>query len=105
MDLKREFGLRLKEIRQSKKITQEILSEIVEIDPKHLSHIETGKSFPKADLIERFAKALNVDYTVFFETEHIKNKQLIVSEINKFLCMADTKQLQKIYKIILACFE
>ena len=55
MNIKKDFGLRIKELRNKKRITQYQLAELVGIDPKHMSHIETGRSFPKADLIEKFA--------------------------------------------------
>lgn len=51
MNLKKDFGKRIKELRCKKGITQYQLAELVGIDPKHISHIETGRSFPKADLI------------------------------------------------------
>ena len=44
MDLKKDFGLRLKELRTKKGITQYQLAEMVGVDPKHMSHIETGRS-------------------------------------------------------------
>jgi len=52
MSLKKDFGKRLKEIRTKRGLTQFKLAEIVEIDAKHMSLIETRRSFPKADLIE-----------------------------------------------------
>lgn len=39
MSLKKDFGLRLKELRNKKGITQYQLAELVDIDPKHISHI------------------------------------------------------------------
>ncbi len=65
MSLKKDFGKRLKEIRQKRGFTQFQLAEMAEIDAKHMSHIETGRSFPKADLIEKFANILNVEYNTF----------------------------------------
>ena len=51
MNIKKDFGQRIKELRNKKGITQYQLAEMTGIDPKHMSHIETGRSFPKADLI------------------------------------------------------
>ena len=45
------IGDRIKELRTKNKLTQFELAEAVGIDAKHLSHIETGRSFPKAILI------------------------------------------------------
>ena len=100
MDLKRDFGLRLKELRNKKGITQYQLAEIVGIDPKHMSHIETGRSFPKADLIEKFANALEIDYTKLFKTEHLQPKGTLIKQINALLLKASDEELKNIYKII-----
>ena len=98
MSLKKDFGLRLKELRTKKGITQYQLAEIVGIDPKHISHIETGRSFPKADLIEKFAEALCVDYTKLFKTEHLQNRTNLYNQ-------ATDKELRIIYKIVVGCLD
>lgn len=105
MNLKKDFGKRLKELRTKSGITQCAIAEIVGIDPKHLSHIETGKSFPKADLIEKFALALNVDYTSLFKTNHLKNKEELIESINANLKNLDDEKIKEIYKIISAFIE
>lgn len=100
MNIKKEFGLRIKEVRNKKGITQYQLAELVGIDPKHMSHIETGRSFPKADLIEKFAKALDIEYTELFNTEHLQERKAILNRINQYLEKATDKDLKIIYKII-----
>ncbi len=101
MNIKKDFGLRIKELRTKKGITQYQLAEQVGIDPKHMSHIETGRSFPKADLIERFANVLNVEYTEFFKTQHLQNRTYTLNKINDILENASDKDLNKILKLIL----
>lgn len=100
MNIKKDFGMRIKELRNKRGITQYRLAEIAGIDPKHLSHIETGRSFPKADLIEKFAKALEVDYTEFFKTEYLNDRKILLGKINKFLENSSDTDLQIIYKLI-----
>lgn len=100
MDLKKDFGMRLKELISKKGITQYQLAEMVGVDPKHMSHIETGRSFPKADLIEKFAEALGVEYTKFFKTEHLQDKKILCEQINNYLNKATEEELRKIFKII-----
>ncbi|MEE3349512.1 MAG: helix-turn-helix transcriptional regulator [Candidatus Gastranaerophilaceae bacterium] len=102
MNIKKDFGLRLKEIRSKKGITQYQLAEICNIDPKHISHIETGRSFPKADLIEKFTKALNIEYTELFRTEHLQSREIIVKKIIEIIDKLDDKNLQNVYKVILS---
>ena len=101
MNLKQKFGQRLKEIRQTKNMTQFQLAELVGIDEKHLSYIERGGSLPKADLIEKFAQVLNVDETDFFKFEHLKSKQELLDVIIQKLQNSSYKDIQHFYKILI----
>ena len=105
MDLKKDFGLRLKELRNKRGITQYQLAELAGIDPKHMSHIETGRSFPKADLIAKFAEALNIDYTKLFRTEHLQDREILLERINAQLNKANDDDLKNIYKILMGYFD
>ena len=102
MNLKKDFGKRLKEIRQQNNMTQFQLAELSGIDEKHLSYIERGGSFPKSDLIEKFAKILNIDVCDFFNFYHLKTKEELISEINKRLQNAAYEEVQTFYKIMMS---
>lgn len=100
MNIKKDFGLRIKELRNKKGITQYQLAEMTGIDPKHMSHIETGRSFPKADLIEKLANALKIEYTELFQTEHLQERKVLLNKINNSLEKAKDNDLRVIYKLI-----
>ena len=100
MDLKKTFGKRIKELRNKKKMTQFELAESVQIDEKHLSHIETGRSFPKANLIEKIAEVLDVDLNSLFDFPVEKSREEILNIIIQKLYKMDEKELQKIHKLI-----
>lgn len=100
MNIKKDFGQRIKELRNKKGITQYQLAEMTGIDPKHMSHIETGRSFPKADLIEKFANALDIEYIQLFQTEHLQDRDILLDKINDNLTKVSDKDLQIIYKLI-----
>jgi len=100
MSLKKNFGLRLKELRNKKRLTQSQLAEIVGIDPKHISHIETGRSFPKADLIEAFAKSFGVAYTELFLSTHFKERKFLLKEITDVLKTSSDEELKAIHRIV-----
>ena len=105
MNIKKDFGLRIKELRNKKGITQSQMAELTGIDPKHMSHIETGRSFPKADLIEKFAAALGVEYTDLFKTEHLQDRKTVINSITTKLNDVSDKDLQIIYKLISVYFN
>lgn len=100
MNIKKDFGLRIKELRNKKGITQYQLAEMTGIDPKHMSHIETGRSFPKADLIEKLANALELEYTELFQTEHLQERKVLLNKINNSLEKVKDNDLRVIYKLI-----
>ena len=101
MNIKKDFGQRIKELRNKKGITQYQLAEMVGIDPKHMSHIETGRSFPKADLIEKFANALEIEYPELFNTQHLEDREIIFKKLINYLKNVPDSELQVIYKLIL----
>ena len=46
MNTKELLGLKVKEIRRMRKITQEKLSEIIGVDNGYISKLEVGQNFP-----------------------------------------------------------
>ena len=105
MDIKKSFGARIKEIRESKGLNQEQLAECVNMESRHISRIETGKSFTTLENIANIANALDVDIDVLFNFKHKRNKDILISEINKYLNNADKNQLEFAYKLIQAVFN
>lgn len=95
------FGLRIKELREKKKFTQEQLAEILDIDSRSLSRIETGMSFTTIEKLKKLANALDVDIQDLFYVEQSSNKEELILKINTLLNSAQIDDLQKIYKIIL----
>ncbi len=58
--IQRQFGLRLKELRDAKGMTQEDLAEKAELFRTYLSRIETGGANPTLTVIHQLADALGV---------------------------------------------
>jgi len=97
---KKQLGLRIKELRSIKKITQNKLAELIDIDSKHLSKIENGRSYPSFDTLEKIANSLDIELNEFFMFSHLQNKTLIIEEIDNILKNSDEAKLQLIYKLI-----
>jgi transcriptional regulator with XRE-family HTH domain len=66
MDVKLIFGENLKYYRKKRLLSQEELSEKVDISSKHLSGIERGLNFASSDLLERISDVLEVPLFLFF---------------------------------------
>ena len=67
--LKKEFGLKLKEIRKLKGYTQEKLSEKIGINLRQLARIEAGESFVTAETLYNICLVLRVNPSQLFDFE------------------------------------
>lgn len=100
MNLKESFAENLKRIRKQRGLTQEELAELVNVAPRHISFIETAKSFPSSDLLERLSHVLNTNYADFFTYEKEISREETIKYITEIIKKFDNKKLKYIYKII-----
>lgn len=98
--IKKSLGQRIKEIRKSRGLTQPALAELVSVDSKYISRIETGSSYPSLDTLESIAKSLDVDVKELFSLSHLKDKDELIAKINQKLMMTSNKNVKLIYQII-----
>jgi XRE family transcriptional regulator, fatty acid utilization regulator len=61
-NLKLIFGLKLKQLRLEKKLSQQALADAAGVAVSYLNEIEKGKKYPKAEKIASLAQALDVSY-------------------------------------------
>ena len=74
MNTKELLGLKVKEFRTQKKITQEKLSELIAVDNGYISKLEVGQNFPSISTLEKIANALDVElYELFIFTSDKQN--------------------------------
>jgi transcriptional regulator with XRE-family HTH domain len=66
MEIKTKIGLRIKELRESKGLTQMDLAIEAELDRSYIASIENGKRNVSIVNIERLAFALNISLEKFF---------------------------------------
>jgi transcriptional regulator with XRE-family HTH domain len=59
IQLKKSFGLRIKELRDTKGMTQEDLADAANLFRTYLSRIETGAANPSLTVIHSLARALS----------------------------------------------
>lgn len=105
MELKKRLGKRIQELRIKEKLTQSELAEIVGIATKHQSCIETGKNYPSAELVEKYAKAFNIEVEEIFNFSHIKPKNIMIDEIKENLSKASDDEVKLEYKILNGVFR
>ncbi len=103
--IKKRFGARIKEVREKHNLNQEQLAELICMESRHLSRIETGKSFTTLENIEKIANVFQMDISSLFSFAHKKEKQDLLNEINSYLSNASQKQIELVYKIVLDIFN
>lgn len=101
MHLKKNIGLRIKELRKRRGLSQEKFAELIDISQNTLSYIETGNHFCSAETLEKIITALEVEPFELFDFGHQKGNKELLKEINKMLT-DNPEKLQEIYKIIRA---
>ena len=72
-------GERIRELREIQNYTREAFAEKIDISPKFLYEIETGKKGFSADVLGRISKALSIscDYIMFGEdVKHYGNEKI-----------------------------
>ena len=99
---KQMIGARVKEIRNKKGLTQEQLSERMEINPKYLSSIERGNENPTLNTLIKLSESLEVDLGEIFSLIQIEDPGERKSMITSLLDEADNEQLKQAFKVLSA---
>lgn len=68
-NIKEALGQRVRKIRKEKKLTQEILSELLDLSPRQLIRIENGTNFPSAETLSKISLVLGVELKSLFDFE------------------------------------
>jgi transcriptional regulator with XRE-family HTH domain len=68
MDIRNKIGIRLRELRNEKGLSQEKFSFACELDRTYIASIEQGRRNVSIANIEKIAKALNITIYDFFNT-------------------------------------
>lgn len=67
MDIKKKFGIKIKELRKARGLSQEKLANLAEIDRTYLPSIEKGERNVSIEVVEKLANALNVKIKDLFD--------------------------------------
>lgn len=103
--LSKLLGLRIKELRKAKGLTQAQLAEYIGMETTNLCKLENGGQFPKEENIEKLANSLNVNVKDLFEFGHFKSKAKLQDELIQIIQNASQKEIELYYKLITAVTE
>jgi transcriptional regulator with XRE-family HTH domain len=104
MNVKSSFGENLKFYRKEKRLSQERLSEKVDISVKHLSAIERGLTFVSAELLEKLALSLEIPVFYFFiKDNEIFYNDAVLNTIDRIIEKHLIKTIEEIKSDIRQC--
>lgn len=89
-------------MRINRGLTQEQLSEVIDISQRTLSGIEIGENFVTAETLDKLIKALNTTTEELFATNHLRNSDEIINEILKDIKVISTNptKLDILYNVV-----
>ena len=104
MDL-RIVGLRIKEAREAKNLTQEDLAALVDLSPTHISVIERGLKAVKLDKFVAIANALDVSADELLQDVVEHSTESISGELYEMIQELPKQEQQKLLHCIKAYIE
>lgn len=96
-----DMGLHIAEIRRSHNVTQEALSEMLDVSPKHISHTECGTSTLSLKNHVQFCEIFHcsLDYVVMGKTTDDALRQ-IPGEVIQIFYSEDEKELDRLNRYL-----
>ena len=99
-NIKEYLGQRIQEIRKRRGLKQAELAELLDIDSKHMSKIECGRSYPSFELLDKISKVLNTTAATLLDTEHLCPREVLLGKIHDLLQNAPEDAVRRAYKIL-----
>ncbi len=76
MDMKTKIGLRIKELRTERNLTQEAVAWKAEVDRTFMNHVENGKRNVSVDTLTKIiCSGLETSFKDFFSADIFNNKR------------------------------
>ena len=75
MDIKTKIGLRIKELRAKKELTQEGLAWKAELNRTFMNHIENGRKNISMESLEKIISGLETNAKEFFNSDLFNGKK------------------------------
>jgi len=73
MDIQQKIGIRIRELRNKKELSQEALAHLAEIDRTYMTGVETGKRNISVKILHKIILALDCNYKDFFNDSKFLN--------------------------------
>lgn len=99
------LGKRIREVRIQRKISQERLSELCGVGPRHISEMERGIANPSYQVLKAVAGALDVPLCALLDFAHQKDESQLREELIDIIQVLPISKLQDAYRLIFILSE
>lgn len=99
---RKALGENIRRIRKRQKMTQDVFSEKIGIEPSSLSNIENGKTLPSTLTILQIQQQFNISAQEIFDIEYLNNIKSIEEDIYSSVEKLDTEKKRALWRIIKA---
>lgn len=96
----RKLGLRIKETRIDRNLTQENIADYVSCNVSHISNIENNHTKVSLNVLLGIANALNTSIDFLLSDQYINSSLALDNEILRVLKDCDDEKKKKILKMI-----
>ena len=93
------FGKRVRDLRNSKSLSQEKLAELSGLHSTYIGQIERGEKSPTIESIYKISSGLDIPLSDFFKNIEMSEEKYADKIYNEVLSLTNDKQ-KKIYEII-----
>ncbi len=101
LNIKKQLGARIKQLRQERGYSQEQFAEKLGIAPRTMCGIEIGKNFFTSDTLEKILSTLEVTPQELFLVNHLQPQEVLVDEIiDTVKSIKNRERIEILYKIV-----
>ncbi len=96
------LGKKIRQLRKSNNWTQEQLSEKLGINAKSILRIESGKTFPTVQNLEKLAEIFNIEVAELFVNHYLRDVNSLKEYIYNSLENMSDREIRNVYNFIYA---
>ncbi len=93
------LGERIRELRKIRGLTQDQFAELIDVEQKHVSRLELGKSFPTVERLEKISQALQIPLRDIFDFIHLADKETRILSIEEMMKQLDEENQKIAYQV------
>ncbi len=98
-ELKKTFGKKVKEYREQKQLSQEALSEELDITQRQVSMIERGLSFPKLSTLNKLATVFGCSIQDLFDNDYLQSEIILKEKLKTIIESSSYEKIRTLYLI------